>query len=83
MTANPNTFWRVLGRLAQSMLIVFSLPVVALLISPYSHLTAQVLANAWVFVLFGVITMRRPPADYGSYTAWWLDRDNWWVAYPS
>ncbi len=82
-TDNPNTFWRVLGRFVLYMAIAFSLPILALVVNPWSHLIAQVIFNIWFVALLVVITMRRPPANYDSYSAWWRDRDNWWVSYSS
>lgn len=81
MTTNPNTFWRVLGRLVVHLCIAFGLLIAALVVAPWSHPTAQVLAYAWFLTLVATATMKRPPSHYGSHAEWWRDRANWWVEY--
>lgn len=78
MTANPNSIPRLLGRLVVNVTIAFSLLILALLINPWSHTAAQVLAHVWL-VAFVVTAffMKRPPSHYDGYLAWWADRRNW------
>lgn len=73
---------RVLWRLVFYMTVVSSPLLLSFVVNPWSHELACALASGWFIMVLIGMTMKRPPANYGSYREWYADRANWWKAYP-
>ncbi len=70
---------QVLGHLLLNLTIAFGPLVAALILNPYWHDGAVILANLWFLGVVIVATQRRAPVHYDSFLSWWRDRANWWV----
>jgi hypothetical protein len=76
-----NSASAVLKRIAFNFSVVFALPALALLISPYSKATASAFCYIWFGVIVFGMLVCRPPANYNSYSDWFADRKNWFQKY--